>query len=148
GEPRRDEVVPKCHAVTLRVGLDVLADRLKPGFYTRVELHVPALGDQVAAVDAHALLLGLLVEKVHVGYERGRLRAAGERVALGPEGRGVGADLGQEGVFLHRLGRQGAVEVIDKSDGLLVELRCLRAQAIRTQWPLRAVVYHRSASAA
>ena len=87
------------------------------------QLHVAAELHQVVAVDAHAARLGLLVHEVHVGDEAVGAVLAGERVGLGPERLGVLADLGQERVFLHGLGGERAVEIVDERDGLLVELR-------------------------
>ena len=71
----------------------------------------------------------LLVHQVHVGDERIGLGLLGMRVGFGPERSRVGADLGQEGIFLHRLGAERAVEIVDQRDGLLVELRHCRAPA-------------------
>ena len=122
GQARRDQVVAQHHAVALRVLLDVGADGVEPGLHARIHLDVLALRDQVAAVDADVLLLGLLVEQVHVGDERIGGVLLGQAVALGPEGFRIGVDLGQEGIFLHRLGRERAVEIVDQGDGLLVEL--------------------------
>ena len=86
-EARRDEVVAQGDAVALRVALDVVADGVEPRLDAREQLDVPALRDQIGAVDAHALGLRLLVEQVHVGDERVGLRLSGKRVALGPESR-------------------------------------------------------------
>ena len=122
GQARRDQVVAQRDAVALGVLLDVGADGVEPGLHARIQLDVLALRDQVAAVDADVALLGLLVEQVHVGDERIGGVLLGQPIALGPERFRVGVDLGQEGIFLHRLGRERAVEIVDQGDGLLVEL--------------------------
>ena len=148
GEPRRDQVVPQHDAVALRVLLHIAADGIEPALDAGVHLHVPALGDEVAAIDADIALLGLLVEQVHVGDERVGGVLLGQPVALGPEGFRIGVDLGQEGVFLHRLGRQRAVEVVDQRDGLLVELGLGRAAAAGVIASLVVLVPCRPAAAA
>ena len=73
--------------------------------------------DEIGAVDADALLLRLFVQEVHVGDQRIGAFGLGDARALGPEFLRVDAELRQERVFLHRLRRQRAVEVVNKGDG-------------------------------
>ena len=104
-------------AVGTRVLRDVLADLAEPGFDTRIKFDVAPLGHQILAVDAQALLFRLLVHQVHVGDERIGLLGFSNPRALGPEIRSLDAELREKRIFLHRFGRQGAVEIVDQRDG-------------------------------
>ena len=109
--------------MALRVAFDVGVDGVEPRFDARINSTRLPCATRSRAVDAHALAPRLLVDEAHVDDHRVGGVSLASAVALGPERGRLDADLGQEGVFLHRLGRQRAVEVVDQRDGLLVEFR-------------------------
>jgi hypothetical protein len=49
------------------------------------KLNLAALGDEIAPIDAHALVFGFLVHEMHVSDQRIGVRLDSERIALGPE---------------------------------------------------------------
>jgi hypothetical protein len=104
---------------------DVLGDRIEPLLHARVELDIAPERHELLAVDAHALGLRFLVHEVHVGDEAVRLMLARKAPDLGPEAFRVLADLRQERVLLHGLGRERAIEVVDERDRSLLEARTL-----------------------
>ena len=57
-----------------------------------------------------------LEQQAHVGEHRVSARAVGLGIDVGPEPRRLHAKLGKDRVVLHRLGREGAVEVVDDGD--------------------------------
>ena len=120
-----------------RVLFHVGVHRVEPFFDAGIEFDLPALRDEIGAVDADALLLRLFVQEVHVGDQRVGALGLRDARALGPEFLRVDAELRQERVFLHRLRRQRAVEVVDKGDGFF-----LRAgdSATRSRPPARAII--------
>ena len=115
--------MPQVHAMTLRMALDIAADRIEPTLNAGKQFDLPALCDKVVPIDAHALVFGLLIHEMHVGDQGIGLRLFGKRIALGPESRWVRANFRQEGVLLHRSRRKRTVEIIDEGDGFFVEFR-------------------------
>ena len=103
-----------------RVLLHVGVHGVEPFLDTGIKLDVLALRHEIGAVDADALLLRLFVKQVHVGDQRVGAFCLRDARALGPELFRLDAELRQEGVFLHRLRRQRAVEVVDEGDDFFV----------------------------
>src|SRR5690606_15881758 len=97
------------------------ADGLEPLRYTWEQVYSAAELDQVLTVDADSLGLGLLVHEMHVRDERIGGLLLGEPVRFCPERPRILADLGQEGVLLHRPRRESPIEIVDESDCLAVE---------------------------
>jgi hypothetical protein len=119
-QPRADDVVAQPDP-PLPLAAHEGVHPLEPALHAGEVLDVlPELAELLAA-DVDVLLVGLFQEEAHVGEHRLLAELPALPFHLGPEFAGGGADLRQHRVLLHRLGGEGAVEVIDEGDGVLFE---------------------------
>ena len=86
----------------------------KPAFDAGVKLHVPAERDEVLAPHRAPARVRALEHQVHVREDAVHLLGFGELFRLFPELGRLHADLRDEAVFLHVLGAQRLVEIVQQ----------------------------------
>lgn len=94
-----------------------LIDIPKPRGDSWKELQVRPQGDKILPPYGLATLFGLIKHKFHIGKDAVHLLLLSQGIGLIPEGGGLHAQLGYEGILLHVTGGEGLVKIIHDGDG-------------------------------